>query len=112
MVNSDELADATADAARQRRQTLLRWLGAGPGALTGAYLLMAAMPLWFPRGAANVNQLVFPLILFPALWALLFFYVCLSRRPGRANRVILIIIVLNAAAISSQVLIPLWGGTW
>lgn len=75
-----------------------RWLLAGPGALLGAYVLMAAMPLWFPPGAANIDQLVFPLILFPVLWAVLFFYACLAENLPRATGVIGAVIALNGAA--------------
>ena len=86
------------------RTLVLRWVLAGPVALALAYLVMAAMPLWFPEGAAGIDHLVLPLILFPAIWAAAFFYACLTENPGRAGVVLMGLLLVNGAA-------AVWGGS-
>ena len=56
-----------------------RWLLAGPGALLASLATMIAMPLWLPAGAAGVNDVAFPILLTPLLWAVPFFYACLEE---------------------------------
>lgn len=51
------------------RPVLWRWILAGPVSLILAILSMAVLPLLLPGGAAGVNNLVFPVLLFPLLWA-------------------------------------------
>ncbi|RKQ72383.1 hypothetical protein [Oceanibaculum indicum] len=77
-----------------------RWLLGGPMAILIAILAMGAMPLWFPVGAAGVDHLIFPLILFPALWAIPFFYAILAENLRRATLVMTGIAILNAAGIA------------
>ena len=89
------------------RTLVLRWVLAGPVALALAYLVMAAMPLWFPEGAAGIDHLVLPLILFPAIWAAAFFYACLTENPGRASVVLMGLLLVNGAAAGWAV----WGGS-
>jgi len=91
------------DAPRQnwfeRRPRTARWLLAGPGAVFASVLIMAAMPKWWPEGAAGVDNLVFPLILLPMIWAAVFFYACLTERLGRAAAVIGGLIVVNLGVV-------------
>lgn len=94
-------------ASLKRRATVLRWILAGPVALTVAYVVMAAMPLWFPEGAAGIDHLILPLILFPAIWAAAFFYACLAEDLGRASVVLIGLLLINAAAAGWAV----WGGS-
>lgn len=77
-----------------------RWLLGGPMAVLIAILAMGAMPLWFPAGAAGVDHLIFPLILFPALWAIPFFYAILAENLRRAALVMSGLAIVNAAGIA------------
>ena len=80
------------------RRAAIRTALAGPVALAVAVVVMAAMPLWFPEGAAGIDHLVLPLVLFPAIWAVAFFYACLTEKLGRASVVLMGVLVINAAA--------------
>ncbi len=90
----------------RNRAIILRWFLAGPVALLLAAAVMAAMPLWFPQGAAGIGHLILPLILFPAIWAGAFFYACLSKDLGRASVLLIGLLSINAAAAGWAV----WGG--
>ena len=89
-----------------RRAVVLRWLLAGPVAIAVAVAVMAAMPLWFPEGAAGIDHLILPLILFPAIWAVAFFYACLAENLSRAGGVLIGVMLVNAAAAGWAI----WGG--
>ncbi len=80
---------------------LTRWLLAGPAALITSVLGMAAMPFWVPAGAGDVNHIVFPILLFPGIWALAFFYACLDESLPRATTVMLGSIFAQGALIAS-----------
>lgn len=84
---SNRVAGA-ADAIRSR-PTLTRWLLAGPGALAATAATMMAMPVWLPAGAAGVDNLAYPILLLPLLWAVPFFYACLEENLPRGVAVIL-----------------------
>ena len=88
------------------RSVVLRWILAGPVAIAVAIAVMAAMPLWFPEGAAGIDHLILPLILFPAIWAAAFFYACLAENLGRASVVLIALLLINAAAAGWAI----WGG--
>jgi hypothetical protein len=71
----------------ESRASLRAWgrgLLAGPGALITACLIMAGGALWIPPGRANVDNLVFPIVLFPLLWTALFLYAFLEKKLWRA----------------------------
>ena len=78
-----------------------RWITAGPLAIIAAVLTMASTPLWLPKSAAGVDHLVLPIILFPAFWAIFFFYALIEARPMRA------LIIFAAVAIANAVVIYL-----
>lgn len=61
----------------------MRILLAGPGAIIVTLTLLAGMPLWLPGGAAGIDNLVFPLVFAPLIWAALFFHACLDRSLAR-----------------------------
>ncbi|MDK2758223.1 MAG: hypothetical protein KYX66_15975 [Blastomonas fulva] len=84
------------------RDTVLRWVMAGPLALIAAVVTMASMPLWLPGGAAGIDNLIWPILLFPALWAVYFLYALIEARPLRGTGVITAIILANAALIYSR----------
>lgn len=86
--------------------TVVRWILAGPLALAVAVAVMAAMPLWFPEGAAGIDHLILPLILFPAIWAVAFFYACMTEKLGLASVVLVGLLLINAAAAGWAI----WGG--
>ena len=85
-----------------RSRLIGRWVLGGPVALIAAVTTMASTPLWFPKGAAQVDHLVFAIILFPAYWAAAFFYVVMDRSVWRAALVTGAVIALNAALIASS----------
>ena len=76
---------------------------AGPGAVVTTLLVVLGMSLWIPEGPAHIDQLAFPLILLPLVWAMLFFHACLDRSLARAALVALGLCVLNGAAIAWHV---------
>ena len=76
-----------------------RWLLAGPGAAAAAVATMMAMPLWLPAGAAGVDNIAYPLILMPLLWAVPFFYACLEENLVRASAILLGAIVLQGGVV-------------
>ncbi len=61
---------------------------------------MAGGVLWIPKGAAQIDNLVLPMVFFPAIWAVVFFYTCLDRNLQRAWAVTLGLLLANAAAIT------------
>lgn len=72
----------------ERRPLLARWLLAGPAALLAAVASMMAMPAWLPAGGSGVNNLAFPILLAPALWAVPFFYAVLDENLPRVAAVL------------------------
>ncbi len=81
---------------------VLRWIMAGPLTLLAAVLTMASAPLLLPPGAAGVDHLILPILLFPAFWAVYFFYSLLERNPARGVLVMLAIIAAAAMLIYRQ----------
>jgi hypothetical protein len=75
---------------------------AGPGAIVVAVAVMAGMALWLPGGAAGIDNLALPLVLFPLIWAALFFHACLDRRLGRVALVALGLFVLHAGLVAHK----------
>ncbi|WP_234033029.1 hypothetical protein [Erythrobacter rubeus] len=71
-------------------------------AIIFAVVSMAAMPVWFPRGAAGVDHLAFALISLPAWWALAFFYVLLEENMPRAAIVLIAATLVKAAIAHSS----------
>ena len=93
-------ADFPAAAAIRRRPVLARWLLAGPGALLAALATLMAMPLWVPPGAAGVNDIAFPIILTPLLWAVPFFYAVLEDNLVRTTVVLGLAILVQGLAVA------------
>jgi hypothetical protein len=78
------------------------WL-AGPVTLMLSIFTMAAMSLWFPPGIANVNHLVFPLVIFPLLWAVSFFYSLLEVNIKRAWVTLVLVLLANAVPVIASI---------
>ena len=64
-------------------QTPRFWL-AGPVTFIIAVMVMLGMAIWYPKGAADVDNIILPLISFPLIWAVVFFYAYLDRSIKRS----------------------------
>jgi hypothetical protein len=60
---------------------------AGPSAIVISLLVMACMPVWFPKGAAGIDHIALPIIMLPGIWAVLFFHAILDRSLLRVTAV-------------------------
>lgn len=58
------------------------WM-AGPVALFLSIFFMASMSLWLPQGAAGIDHLVLPIVLFPLIWSVFFFYAVMADNKKR-----------------------------
>lgn len=79
------------------------WL-AGPVALLVSIFFMASMSLWLPEGEAGINQLVVPVVLFPMIWAVAFFYPLLDWNIKRATIVMLSALVLCGGSVVASIM--------
>jgi hypothetical protein len=61
---------------------------------------MMAMPVWLPAGAAGINDIAFPILLTPLLWAAPFFYACLEPDLVRGTLVMLGAILVQGALVA------------
>jgi len=80
-----------------------RWtriLFAAPGAVIVAIVVMAGMTRWVPGGAADIDNLVLPLVLAPLIWVALFFHACLDRRLARVAIVALGLAFTHGALVA------------
>jgi hypothetical protein len=85
-----------------------RWLLAGPVAGILAALVMLDGVLVIPPGNARVDHVLFPIIFFPAIWAMLSFCVIAARSSIRTLWVMLSLMVATALPIVGQHL-GMWG---
>src|SRR3546814_14610533 len=93
-------ADSPINAVDHSRRTFwLRLLLAGPVVLACATLVMAGGAIWLPTGAAQIDNLLLPIMLFPSLWASMFFYACLPPTLGLAYGVPAIVALLPLAQL-------------
>ncbi|WP_240433604.1 hypothetical protein [Solimonas sp. K1W22B-7] len=97
-------ASISADAAASGRRFWSRFALAGPVTFLCAALVMCGGALWLPKGTAQIDNLVMPIVLFPAIWAALFFYAYLDRSLARAWAVIGGLSLLHAAVIGIYVM--------
>lgn len=88
-------------AAIEGHRRTARWLLAGPGALLAATLFLAGMPVWFPPGAAAVDNIVFPMVLAPLFWAIAFTYAVLEENLVRGTAVALAFILVHVAIVAA-----------
>ena len=70
------------------------WL-AGPLAVIVSVVFMLGMAVWFPAGAGKINNIIMPLVLFPLLWALCFFYAYMSRQLKWVGMVFLMLLIAH-----------------
>ena len=91
-------------AAPSRRRAWSRGILAGPLVFLTAIATMSGGTLWLPKGAAQIDNIVFPIVLFPAIWAALFFYTLLDRKLWRAWSVTVVLLAANAVAITLHIM--------
>jgi 4-amino-4-deoxy-L-arabinose transferase-like glycosyltransferase len=72
------------------------WL-AGPLAFVVSVVVMLGMAVWFPPGIGMINNIIMPLVLFPLLWAVCFFYAYMSSSLKRVGMVFLAILIAHGA---------------
>ncbi|PZQ60547.1 MAG: hypothetical protein DI544_08090 [Sphingomonas taxi] len=84
----------------------MRILLAGPGAILVTLALLAGMPLWLPGGAAGIDNLAFPLVLAPLIWALLFFHACLDRKLSRVAIIAAALFLIHGGMVASRFMSP------
>ncbi|MEM7667833.1 MAG: hypothetical protein AAF317_01620 [Pseudomonadota bacterium] len=83
------------------RPVLTRWLVGGPGAFVASILIIAVMPLWLPKGAAQIDHIVVPIVLFPLIWCLIFLYTCLEENLPRSVVIMVTLIVAHTMFVVS-----------
>lgn len=98
-------ADHTTAAGIRQRPRLRAWTRgvlAGPLAFVASWILMAGAALYLPEGAAGIDNLVFPVVLFPLIWAVLFLYALLDRHLLRAYVVIGLVLASHGGLIAAH----------
>lgn len=80
----------------RRHRFWWRVLLAGPLVAATSFAVLCGSSLWLPRGTAEINHLILPLMLFPAVWAALFFHACLDNRLARAYAVNGVLLFFNS----------------
>ena len=103
VLNSKASAQSPQPPTANRVAVWMRWIAAGPLALFSSAAVMAGMSSWFPKGTGGIDHLAFPLILFPAIWTLLFFYAVLESKPWRAAIIIFVLGAVNAVPVVNAV---------
>ena len=89
---------------RSTRRAWSRGVLAGPVCFIAAVLVMCGGALWLPRGRAEIDHIVLPVVLFPLIWSALFFYTLLDRRLARAWAVTGVLVVAHAGLIAQHVM--------
>jgi hypothetical protein len=82
-----------------RQKFWWRTLLAGPAVWLTSLATLCGGALWIPEGAAAINHLALPLVLFPAILAALFFHACLDRSLARVCAVQGTLLFINALLI-------------
>lgn len=65
-------------------------------------MVMIGSSAYIPQGNAQLDNIAIPLVLFPAVWAVLFFYSSLSQRLGRVFFVQCALFFSHAALVVFQ----------
>lgn len=78
------------------------WL-AGPLTLLVSILMMATSSLCLPRGKAGVDNLVYAMVLFPVIWAVIFMYVVLESDLKRAAGILFGLFFANALLVGLSI---------
>lgn len=96
------MRDAIESTATRRPRYWARILLAGPGAILVTLTLLAGMPLWLPGGAAGIDNLAFPLVFAPLIWAILFFHACLDRSLMRVALIAGALFLIHGGMVASR----------
>src|SRR3546814_12284447 len=88
----------------------MRWILGGPAALIAAVLIMAAMPVWLPAGAGGVDNIIYPIILAPLIWAVVFMYSVLEEKLPRGLAVAAGVILVMGGMVVLSVTGVIGGG--
>ena len=72
------------------------WL-AGPLVFVVSVVVMLGMAVWFPPGIGMINNIIMPLVLFPLLWAVCFFYAYMSSNLKYVGIVFLVALIAHGA---------------
>lgn len=99
-VSRSQAEPASAPAPRQRGPSVaIRGLIAGPLVLACSVLVMAGMPIYLPAGAGGADHIAFSVLLFPLIWAALFFYAIMEKRQWRSAVILIVLSGLNAIPV-------------
>lgn len=74
------------------------WL-AGPLAMVLSIVIMASSPVWLPHNSQHLYHMVFPVLLFPLIWGVCFFYPLLENNIKRAFLVMIGALLINLLVI-------------
>lgn len=85
----------------RERPVLLRWVLGGPVVLAVSLLFTMALAVVLPTGSAGVDNIVWPLVLAPVFWALLFIYVCLEESLKRGVAILVAIGALSSILVAA-----------
>lgn len=86
------------------RRALMRGVLAGPLGFVCAWLLMAGAALYLPGGAAGIDNIVFPILLFPLFWCALLLYGLLEPKLLRGYALVLLLGSSHGALIASHLM--------
>jgi hypothetical protein len=103
-LNESAMRDRTNTPPPRTGFSWVRIVLAGPIAIIVALTLLAGMPLWLPGGAAGIDNLVFPLVFAPLIWAALFFHACLDRSIARVALVAAVLFLVHGGLVASRFL--------
>lgn len=67
--------------------------------LACSVLVMAGMPVYLPAGAGGADHIAFSVLLFPLIWAALFFYAVMEKRQWRSAVILIVLSGLNAIPV-------------
>jgi hypothetical protein len=88
--------------ARGRTRRIIRWVLGGPVTAIVAVIALMGMPIYIPAGVGNVDNLVIPLLLFPLIWAMLFFHAVLDSNLARVALVAALIAGGNLTLLAAR----------
>ncbi|MEL7042484.1 MAG: hypothetical protein AAGL90_13245 [Pseudomonadota bacterium] len=80
-------------------KSVSRWLLAGPVALIAAVLVMGGSTQFLPVGPAGIDNILFPILLFPGIWAIFFFIAVMFDHVWKAA-----LLILGASAVHAYLL--------
>lgn len=81
---------------------VVRWILCGPVVLLASFSIVAGMARWWPAGAAGVDQIVMPMLLFPLIWGGVFFYALLDDKPMRVGLVLGLVVLGHVGLLISR----------